>query len=42
MSRTSRLWRRTTLETQVFTHTRTHWNRPLLATTRRIAESGQM
>ncbi|GAA3122179.1 ArsR family transcriptional regulator [Streptomyces rectiviolaceus] len=30
------------LETQVFTHTRTHWNRPLLATTRRIAESGQM
>lgn len=30
------------LETQVFTHTRTHWHRPLLATTRRIAESGRM
>ncbi|MFF7911677.1 helix-turn-helix domain-containing protein [Streptomyces sp. NPDC007914] len=30
------------LLTQVFTHTRTHWNRPLLATTRRIAESGRM
>ncbi|WP_107055009.1 ArsR/SmtB family transcription factor [Streptomyces aureocirculatus] len=30
------------LETQVFTYTRTHWNRPLLATTRRIAESGRM
>ncbi|WP_189554459.1 DUF5937 family protein [Streptomyces lavendofoliae] len=30
------------LETQVFTHTRTHWSRPLLATTRRIAESGRM
>lgn len=30
------------LETQVFTHTRTHWTRPLLATTRRIAESGRM
>ncbi|WP_371749856.1 helix-turn-helix domain-containing protein [Streptomyces sp. NBC_01283] len=30
------------LETQVFTLTRTHWNRPLLATTRRIAESGHM
>lgn len=30
------------LETQVFTYTRTHWNRPLLATTRRMAESGRM
>ncbi|WP_143532123.1 helix-turn-helix domain-containing protein [Saccharothrix sp. ALI-22-I] len=30
------------LETQVFTYTRTHWNRPLRATTRRIAESGRM
>jgi DNA-binding transcriptional ArsR family regulator len=30
------------LETQVFTLTRTHWNRPLPATTRRIAESGRM
>ncbi|MFI9457117.1 DUF5937 family protein [Amycolatopsis sp. NPDC052450] len=30
------------LETQVFTFTRTHWNRPLLAKTRRIAESGRM
>ncbi|MGW0538497.1 ArsR/SmtB family transcription factor [Streptomyces sp. NPDC003032] len=30
------------LETQLFTYTRTHWNRSLLATTRRIAESGQM
>jgi DNA-binding transcriptional ArsR family regulator len=30
------------LETQVFTYTRTHWSRPLRATTRRIAESGRM
>ncbi|NUT46977.1 MAG: helix-turn-helix transcriptional regulator [Saccharothrix sp.] len=30
------------LEEQVFTYTRTHWNRPLRATTRRIAESGRM
>lgn len=30
------------LETQVFTHTSTHWNRPLRAATRRIAESGRM
>ncbi|MFI6817497.1 DUF5937 family protein [Nonomuraea sp. NPDC050328] len=30
------------LETQVFTHTRTHWSRPLRAVTRRIAESGRM
>ncbi|MFF3242210.1 winged helix-turn-helix domain-containing protein [Streptomyces sp. NPDC002870] len=30
------------LETQVFTYTRTHWNRPLPAATRRIAESGRM
>ncbi|MFE6334229.1 DUF5937 family protein [Streptomyces sp. NPDC057806] len=30
------------LETQVFTYTQTHWNRPLPATTRRIAESGRM
>ncbi len=30
------------LENQVFTYTRTHWNRPLRATTRRIAESGRM
>lgn len=30
------------LETQVFTYTRTHWNRPLRAATRRIAESGRM
>lgn len=30
------------LETQVFTYTRTHWSRPLPATTRRIAESGRM
>ncbi|HUQ58961.1 helix-turn-helix domain-containing protein [Lentzea sp.] len=30
------------LETQVFTYTRTHWSRPLRATTRRVAESGRM
>ncbi|MGW7263256.1 ArsR/SmtB family transcription factor [Streptomyces sp. NPDC054842] len=30
------------LETQVFTYTRTHWSRPLPATTRRVAESGRM
>ncbi|MFK4066319.1 winged helix-turn-helix domain-containing protein [Streptomyces sp. NPDC029674] len=30
------------LETQVFTYTRTHWNRPLRDTTRRIAESGRL
>ncbi|MEV0143906.1 MULTISPECIES: DUF5937 family protein [unclassified Nonomuraea] len=30
------------VETQVFTYTRTHWSRPLRATTRRIAESGRM
>ncbi len=30
------------LETQVFTYTRTHWSRPLQASTRRIAESGRM
>ncbi|MEV7192214.1 helix-turn-helix domain-containing protein [Streptomyces sp. NPDC093510] len=30
------------LETQVFTYTGTHWNRPLRAATRRIAESGRM
>ncbi|MBM7167347.1 helix-turn-helix transcriptional regulator [Streptomyces sp. G44] len=30
------------LETQVLALTRTHWNRPLPATTRRIAESGRM
>ncbi|NUT96582.1 MAG: helix-turn-helix transcriptional regulator [Saccharothrix sp.] len=30
------------LETQVLTHTRTHWSRPLRDTTRRIAESGRM
>ncbi|MFD1151585.1 ArsR/SmtB family transcription factor [Saccharothrix hoggarensis] len=30
------------LETQVLTYTRTHWSRPLRATTRRIAESGRM
>ncbi|NUT97256.1 MAG: helix-turn-helix transcriptional regulator [Saccharothrix sp.] len=30
------------LETQVFTHTRTHWSRPLRVETRRIAESGRM
>lgn len=30
------------LETQLFTYTRTHWNRPLRAATRRIAESGRM
>ncbi|MFE7903111.1 ArsR/SmtB family transcription factor [Streptomyces sp. NPDC057424] len=30
------------LETQVFTYTQTHWNRPLPVATRRIAESGRM
>ncbi|GAA4435946.1 ArsR/SmtB family transcription factor [Actinokineospora soli] len=30
------------LETQVLTHTRTHWSRPLRAATRRTAESGRM
>ncbi|WP_103352274.1 helix-turn-helix transcriptional regulator [Amycolatopsis sp. CA-128772] len=30
------------LEEQVFTYTRTHWSRPLRASTRRIAESGRM
>jgi DNA-binding transcriptional ArsR family regulator len=30
------------LEEQVFTHTRTHWSRPLRAGTRRVAESGRM
>ncbi|RKT73977.1 helix-turn-helix protein [Saccharothrix variisporea] len=30
------------VETQVLTLTRTHWSRPLRATTRRIAESGRM
>ncbi|WP_409240305.1 winged helix-turn-helix domain-containing protein [Streptomyces sp. PA5.6] len=30
------------LETQVLTLTRTHWNRPLPTTARRIAESGKM
>ncbi|WP_367138061.1 winged helix-turn-helix domain-containing protein [Saccharothrix sp. HUAS TT1] len=30
------------LETQVLTYTRTHWSRPLRATTRRVAESGRM
>ncbi|WP_436500454.1 DUF5937 family protein [Actinokineospora sp. HUAS TT18] len=30
------------IENQVFTHTRTHWSRPLGSSTRRIADSGRL